>query len=354
MNEAVQVFETLVRGGAVGVLLLLAVILLATGKERRARLGGLFALASASFALVSSTVAFPLLGVATGPLMVMAVANSVFFWWFATALFDDEFRWRWWRIAPLVIVLASHFTHEFWPERVIEVVSRLLQQIVIVAMMSHTIALALRDRRGDLVESRRRFRIIFAVVIALTGLIISIADILELYFATPALALRVQALSIFVLSIIFSGWLLSLRRDLFAIGASKTKVGAQRDSTLLRAADLPVFERLMQLMEAGVYREEGLTVPTLAEKVGVPEHQLRRLINKELGFRNFSAFLNERRIADAMAVLADPKHARRQVLQIALDLGYGSIAPFNRAFRLATGQSPTEYRKSALEAPQQN
>ena len=104
----------------------------------------------------------------------------------------------------------------------------------------------------------------------------------------------------------------------------------------------------MALMDDGVYREEGLSVASLAEKVGVPEHQLRKLINGALGFRNFSSFLNARRIEDAKAELANGDNARKQILQIALDLGYGSIAPFNRAFKLATGQTPTEYRKSAL------
>jgi len=105
---------------------------------------------------------------------------------------------------------------------------------------------------------------------------------------------------------------------------------------------------LTGLMNAGVYLEEGLNVATLAGKVGVPEHQLRRLINQEMGFRNFSAFLNARRIEDAKAQLIDPAMARKQVLQIALDLGYGSIAPFNRAFKSATDQTPTEFRKEKL------
>ena len=73
MIEAAQIFETMVRGGAVGVLLLLAAILFTTGRERRARLGGLFALASASVALVSSTTVFPLLGAAAAPLVVLAI-----------------------------------------------------------------------------------------------------------------------------------------------------------------------------------------------------------------------------------------------------------------------------------------
>lgn len=101
-------------------------------------------------------------------------------------------------------------------------------------------------------------------------------------------------------------------------------------------------------MEEGAWREEGLTVATLAAKVGVPEHQLRALINGHLGCRNFSAFLNSYRLEEAKRILADPSEARRQVFQVALDVGFGSIAPFNRAFKEATGQTPTEFRKAAL------
>jgi AraC-like DNA-binding protein len=36
------------------------------------------------------------------------------------------------------------------------------------------------------------------------------------------------------------------------------------------------------------------------------------------------------------------------VLTIALDLGFGSIGPFNRAFKDATGMTPTEFRRAHL------
>jgi AraC-like DNA-binding protein len=75
----------------------------------------------------------------------------------------------------------------------------------------------------------------------------------------------------------------------------------------------------------------------LAEKLSYPEHQLRRLINGYLGYRNFSAFLN-----------SHPDRARTPVLTIALDLGYGSLGPFNRAFKMETGMTPTDYRHRNL------
>lgn len=153
----------------------------------------------------------------------------------------------------------------------------------------------------------------------------------------------------------FGVWILGMRAGVLDRRPSpQTGVGGvcalagPAASNRLGAADRPAYERLSALMDEGIWREEGLTVAALAQKVGVREHQLRRLINGQLGFRNFSAFLNSYRIEDAKRLLADPMAARKQILQIALELGYGSIARFNRAFKEATAKTPTEFRRKAL------
>ena len=69
-----------------------------------------------------------------------------------------------------------------------------------------------------------------------------------------------------------------------------------------------------------------------------------------MGHRNFADFVNGFRIEAAMARLGDPNEARTTVAAIAFDLGYGSLGPFNRAFRAATGATPTEWRRQALQA----
>lgn len=95
------------------------------------------------------------------------------------------------------------------------------------------------------------------------------------------------------------------------------------------------------------YRQEGLTIGLLAARLKMPEYRLRTLINDGLGHRNFNAFLNRYRLEEAKAALADLGQADVPVLTIALDAGFQSLAPFNRAFKADTGLTPTEYRRRA-------
>jgi AraC-like DNA-binding protein len=76
-----------------------------------------------------------------------------------------------------------------------------------------------------------------------------------------------------------------------------------------------------------------------------PEHHLRQFINRILKFNNFSSYLNHYRLRDARQQLADHSLAAVPILTLALNLGYGSIGPFNRAFKAMTGQTPSEYRR---------
>ena len=96
-----------------------------------------------------------------------------------------------------------------------------------------------------------------------------------------------------------------------------------------------------------VYRREGLTVAALAADLGMGEGALRALINQQLGYRNFNDFLHHHRLQEAAARLVAQD---LPVLTIALDCGYGSIGPFNRAFRQRHGMTPTEYRAGARMA----
>lgn len=119
------------------------------------------------------------------------------------------------------------------------------------------------------------------------------------------------------------------------------------------AVDPVLLRRLDHLMTVErTYRQEGLAIGALAARLDVPERRLRQAINEGLGYRNFNAFLNRYRIEDAKLALSDLTQREVPVLTIAMDAGFQSIGPFNRAFKAETGVTPTEFRREALSRPE--
>jgi AraC-like DNA-binding protein len=107
--------------------------------------------------------------------------------------------------------------------------------------------------------------------------------------------------------------------------------------------------KLQSLMEEQkIYKKEGLTIGELAGLMNEQEYRLRKFINGQLGFRNFNDFLNQYRINDACETLSNPAKVRKTILEIAYELGYQSIGPFNKAFKDLKGLTPTAYRKNQI------
>ena len=354
MFDLADILETTLRGAGAGTSFLLAFVVALRGGEGVLvrRLGALFIFSTGVYVLLAGEATRQLFGSALLPVSFIAIYGTIFFWWFAAALFDDNFRWRWWRFAPAVLIPFLHMGHIWAPPGALEKTLWYGHIGLNTLIFLDVLRLALVDVADDLVTPRRRFRVAIAVTVGVFGLIIASAETIERNYLLPDTLRMLHAIAICVLNMIFGSWLLRPRMALFAESAPAAPIEAEwaKQAQSVPAADRQAYDRLMALMDGGAYREEGLSVAALAQKVGIPEHQLRKLINGALGFRNFSTFLNARRIEDAKAQLADGENARKQILQLALDLGYGSIAPFNRAFKQATGQTPTAFRKASLEA----
>jgi len=113
--------------------------------------------------------------------------------------------------------------------------------------------------------------------------------------------------------------------------------------------DLPYVEKLKILLEKDkIYRETRLNRAALAEKLGIGEHYLSRIINHHFS-KNFNDLINSYRINEAKEKLISDKI--QQITLIGFEVGFNSIASFNRVFKEKTGISPTEYRNSAIKHP---
>ena len=53
-------------------------------------------------------------------------------------------------------------------------------------------------------------------------------------------------------------------------------------------------------------------------------------------------------LSQTFAALADPTQEAVPILTIAMDAGFQSLGPFNRAFKAQTGVTPSEFRRLQL------
>jgi AraC-like DNA-binding protein len=349
--STIEILDILARGATSGLAVVLALLFLRDARHSlAARLGILFAVGVACYALLSSNPIAAAMGPLNPVMNILAIPTGVFFWWFTTALFDTRFSWHWWRWLPLsAVVLCASGNFLMPPDSLFAILSASSWQLINIGLMVHAAVLALRDWGDDLIERRRKFRIAFAILVAILGIAISALEMRYAQSGLPAWVFPVHGFTLLALSLGFTGWLIAAPTDLFSAEQAPQRPGTDRVSALA-PEDRPLARRLEAAMAEGLYREPGLTVGLLAQHLGTREHRLRRIINQGLGYRNFSAFLNTHRLAEAKRLLADPDRAHDQVLTLALDLGYGSIAPFNRAFRAETGTTPTLFRRQALAA----
>jgi AraC-like DNA-binding protein len=335
--------ELLARGVAVGAFLALAIAVVRSASGPARLSGPLFCLAAAAHTLTQ----WPGPEIVAGPVVAVIWALSVmgagFFWAFARDLFEDT-RLDLRRFAPALVLLAIGIAGglqgarpSFW----------LLHNLVGGVLALHVLFLVATGWRGDLVEQRRRLRAPVMLAGAVYALVIIVVQTGEIFVGSAEALSPVAAAALVALALV-SMWAFGrVDPSLFATVQAEAPIEDQ-PPTPMDGADASLAGELDRLMRVEkLYREEALTISSLAMRLRVPEHRLRQLINQKLGHRNFSAFLNQWRLEDAKAALRDPAQKDVPISTIGLDAGFASLGPFNRAFKADTGQTPTEFRASA-------
>ncbi|HYD86923.1 MAG TPA: AraC family transcriptional regulator [Vitreimonas sp.] len=346
----------MLRGGTVTTFLLLSLFLLRDGGDRTlARLGALFCLSTGWWAL-NTTPFVPWSFTWALPLWVLSHGKYAAFWLFSRALFEDGFRLKPldWAVWGGTVVLGSvwHLGGAFGLSTDWLGIPRQTAHIVLAASAAW---IAWKGRGGDLIEPRRRARIAYVLLCSLLmigvtasyiapgvpGQFVSDFNVLRMFVMAVGMALLVSGLR---------------SEEMFSAPIETVAPATAENGSVVVCTDPAegrLLTRLQRLMEEErVYREAGLTIGALAAHVGAPEYALRRLINGRLGYRNFNAYLNAWRLADAKTALRDPAQREVPISTIALDAGFSSLGPFNRAFKTAEGVTPTEYRDGARIAQQ--
>jgi AraC-like DNA-binding protein len=282
------------------------------------------------------------------PLSIGALGFPVAFWWLVRNGFEDKadvppLSW----VATGALLLTGLMRSSLLPGAAQAVPKLIAAGFVLLALWR-----LWATRSGDLVASRRTLRGWLLGYIGLHGLAVLTVELHLQGIAAPA---WLDGLNV---AVILAGLLLGAAcltgadaRALDTLFGTEAPVQnrpapATEVSAEAGGADAQVLQRLDQLMTVDcLYRDPELTLAGLAQRLGLPEYRLRELINRQLGYRNFAAFINEHRLREVEQRLADPSCDRRPILTLALEAGFGSIGPFNRSFKDRQGVTPRAFRE---------
>ncbi len=98
------------------------------------------------------------------------------------------------------------------------------------------------------------------------------------------------------------------------------------------------------------YLDGSLTLPQLAEQLGISPNYLSQVVNEQLD-KNFFDFINYSRVEEAKKYLTDPGKDRTNILPLAFDADFNTKSAFYTAFKRHAGMTPGQFKQSNANTP---
>ena len=342
-------FEGIVRGVAAGLYLATTIVIGRYMRSPSGLSGSLSYVSKAAHVLAQFPPAMAPLGAFYLLLDLPSVVGASLAWIFVTEFFEESKRFDRRKLIPLAVVLVNAIIAKMSPPDVARGLW-LLHNFITVGLMSHVLIIVVRSWGSDLVERRRLVVTPLYVFTSLYSISVAFVQTMELFTFAARQPSMFAAFTLLASSALGAFVFGQAGPELFRQNkAAEPGAHAREPAIRLSAAEKTLVTELDRLMKVErLYRTPDLRISTLAQQLRVPEHRLRHLLNQGLGFRNFNAFIGQWRIDEARSALADPEQLLVPISTIAIDSGFQSLAPFNRAFKRETGLTPTEFRTRAL------
>lgn len=324
-------------------------------KSGNARLAAAVVGGMGAFALASAPGVYRALGIGVTLFEAWCIATPAFVWLLAMRLFRDEGPPSPWTFAVPVALVAVTMPAEYGRFRLglladhPQLSEGLLPagRAAAVALVLAACWLAVAHWRADLVEQRRRVRAAFVALLGTAFVAMAASEFVFGSRGAPLAALVVAHAGLAALA--FAAVVFAAAGDVAALLMEEPPRAPRAPLSVVKpdGPEAALAQRVVDAMKTReLWKRERLGIGDLASELGAQEYRVRRAINRHLGYRNFNELLHEHRLEAAAARLADPREDRLPVLSIALDCGYGSIGPFNRAFKARYGVTPSQYRNA--------
>ena len=265
-------------------------------------------------------------------------------WLLTRALFDPAPRDVWWpRIVASVIAVSGALTVLAPTDGELYRFAGNVYGLSGSAALLLTFIEPFHAARSALAASEKRFRIVF---LAIFGWLVVVSTLwLQASSGAPAEAWRTDLIRIGCAVVGLVGasaavWY-RLRHPLVQSDGTRS---ARRTPT---DEDRRLADRLFGLLrDEAIDARPDLKIGDVAARLGQPEYKVSQCISTVLGFPNFNRLINHHRIERAKRLLADPDQGQ-PILDVAFECGFGSVGPFNRAFREQVGVTPREFRAAS-------
>ncbi len=284
-------------------------------------------------------------------LEALAITIPGLWWFFTISVFHVTTRIRPWQysivvfysvIAMIGVVISHEFpgTLEQFSSGMQHFCFYLIPQVIKLSLFLHSLFIVVIYWQDDLAEQRRRMRVYYTIAVSLLGLLIILSEI----WVQGQISGFIQLLTVLIILFIsFSGNIAAIYGKPFFFEDPVNRSDHKQSRSTTLGNDLMPEWITSVMRQERIYREHGLTINSLANKLSVPAYLLRRCINLKLGYNNFNQFLNEYRVQDAANQLVDAE-CNHPILTIALETGFKSLSSFNLAFKEKYGMTPSAFR----------
>lgn len=149
-----------------------------------------------------------------------------------------------------------------------------------------------------------------------------------------------------IFTVLFLGFLWVDRSRTFAV--KKIEIKLRKEQAIKKYTKLPVeshqekeANRIIDYINAH-YQETTLSLEDACREVGMNRNKFSEGLKKSVGM-TFSSYVNEVRLKEACRLLVETD---LQVVEIALNVGFGNVSHFNKVFKQAHQKTPLEYRRA--------
>ncbi|TVR85919.1 MAG: AraC family transcriptional regulator [Spirochaetaceae bacterium] len=133
-----------------------------------------------------------------------------------------------------------------------------------------------------------------------------------------------------------------------ALSPRRVHERVRREPAVSREYLEEVAERVQHELKQGVYQDPGLSLSTLAKRVGAHPNHLSLAINDVFG-ESVPSLLNRYRLQHFVSEIEQGALEQRAILEVAFDAGFPSKSTFNRVFKQCYGTAPSQYAAEAAE-----